>query len=180
MYKIQKGIIPRIASFAGLFFHLVAVVSSVIMVYQDTTESLIGQSWTTGELIWEIVFYVIFALFILYPIFLISGVLLLLFPEIRLVSEGIKYRSFIYRGVIKWEEVHSLIKLKNDIIVITIKRSFSLLRGLILFKLFGMIVGHDYPVLFLAPKLEEREEILAEIMKKSSAKSIKTKKDLYT
>ncbi len=171
MYKRQQGLLPFIFRFGGFAALLLSIVSFVIWF----PRALFHQNVPAN-------FDPIVVLLTDFPVCLIVGLLLFsVFPEIRLTSEGLKYRVVAIYGLIKWSEIESVEQIKSEVIRIAIKRDgFSFLNGLYLQRIVGWYMHHEYPLLLLSPGLEGRDELVQEILTHSNVKKIKLAGDVYT
>ncbi|WKZ50324.1 MAG: hypothetical protein QY329_12770 [Anaerolineales bacterium] len=172
MYKRQQGFLPFIFRFGGLAF----ISFSIIRFVEWFPRALLLQKVRNTD--------PILALLTDVPIFLIIGLLLLnVFPDIRLTSDGLKFRTgpIPLYFLIRWGEMESVVQMKHEIIRIAIKRSgFFIFNGLFFQGFIGLFLQHEYPLLLLSPGLDRRDEIVQEILTYSNVKKIKLVRDVYT
>lgn len=170
MYKKQRGLLPSIFNFGGLFAILCSIANFVVWFPQILPPQRITDNDTVGYLLTVPV------------VLLVTGLLLLsVFPEIRLTPEGLKYRVGPIHSLIKWSEIESVSQMKFDVIRIAIKRDgFVLFNGLLFQRFIGSYMRHEYPLLLLSNGLEKRDEIVQEILTHSNVKKVRLASDVYT
>ena len=174
MYNRQRGIFPRVATILGFVligyaaFVWVDVVSTKIV--QNRTIQII---YTSGDFFRDIIWSVLGSLFILFPFWFTGIFLLSIFPEVRMITDGIKYRPFLSPRLVYWNEIESLIQLKNKVVAVNFrKKGNCILNGTCFHRLHSMLIQGDDFMLFLAPGLEHRDEILKKIMEMSNVELI--------
>ena len=87
------------------------------------------------------------------------------FPSIRFEENGIIYKFLFLGGLIHWNEIQTVARVKRptECLAIVISRPFALLRGLWFSTLYGRIVGVGKPVILLSMNWEDRDEFLQKI-----------------
>jgi hypothetical protein len=112
---------------------------------------------------------------------LVIGILFAgLFPEIRIMDNGLKYRVIFFKGLITWNEIEEVILFPSGYAALIISRKgFFLFNGLYFNKLYGHIIRHEQPVLFLSSRLENLKEVLQIIGNKSNAKIIQRSEKVW-
>jgi hypothetical protein len=98
-----------------------------------------------------------------------------MFPSVRVVRDGIKYHSIGWlKGITKWNEVEELLLFEDGYIAIAFERpGLFLINGTYFNKLYGILIRHELPVLYLSPNTSNREEILTAICQHSQLKSLR-------
>ena len=173
MYKRQQGILPFIFYLGGLIFLSLSIINIIVWF----PRALFHQNVPAN-------FDPIVVLLTDFPVLLIAALLLLnIFPEIRLTPEGLKYHVGplpIY-GLVQWSEIDSVAQVRFEIIRIAIKRDgISLLNGLLFQRIIGWYMRHEFPLLFLSPGLQGRDEILHQILLHNNAKKVRLAGDVYS
>jgi hypothetical protein len=171
MYKKQQGVLPFLFKFGGLVFILLSIITFIVWFPRALFQQNVPANFDpVAVLLSE------------FPIKLITGLLLLsIFPEIRLTPDGLKYRTGAIYGLIKWGEIESVTQKKLGVISIAINRDgFFLFNGLLFQRIVGWYMRHEYPLLLLSSGLENRHEIVQEILARSNVKKVKYTGDLYT
>lgn len=101
MYSRQKGLLPVIISVGGFLLFAILTLSTYL-----TTFLLIGEPNPLKAAVKPLVL-IAFGM----PIALVSLVIANLFPAIRIVKEGIRYRYIsLFVGIVKWENVEEIVK----------------------------------------------------------------------
>lgn len=172
MYKSQRGLLPGVIRLLGLIILLCMFILDIQILVMGDRDNI-----STGFSIPSILLGL---LGVTAPLLILAGMCLCMFPGIRLIPEGIKYSCLFTTGLIKWSEVGDLVRLKRGTVLIVINRSGStLFNGLYFQSLYNLFVGHEHPVIFLLPSLDQRDTILSEIMRNSAVKGIKDRDDPY-
>lgn len=181
MYKVQRGALPFIASLFGAFLLVLGMFVSLNFAIPDVMGYVSQRPFSAANLAVDILANVITMLFMLSPLWFIGAFLVSLFPEIRLVENGVKYRVLVFTGILKWREIDHVIRLRNDYVAVTINRKgLYFLNGLYFNRLQGIFIRHEQPVLLLAPGLEDREALLQEIVGRIRNGVISEASSLYT
>lgn len=169
MYAKPKGLLPSLVALVGLLIPMIAIILYLPVggkIINSMTYSLVD---TTGSLVFT-------AIILFFPFFF--GILFSsMFPEIKIVKQGISYRFWqFFDGIIKWEEIEAVI-VQKDVVVITISRpGIPLFNGLYFNKLHGLILKKMVPVLLVSLDISARDELLQVIGHNSSC-PIKQRKD---
>jgi len=171
MYKIQKGILPSILRIVGavliLYSMLIFFKVMVWPIWQGNQSSIFEQM-------------IIFSTTSI-PFFVFGFLLISVFPEVRLSQEGLRYRVLLFYGMVRWNEFYNLVEMKNGVILLSVNRKgLFFFNGLLVQRFIGYILRHEYPVILLAPGLEQRERMLEEIMANSPAKNLRKANDPYS
>jgi len=166
MYSRQRGILPILVFTLGLALLVFAALISIKFGSENILNTMGQRTLSISDLLFEILFNVIAAMFLLFPFWFFGSFLLLTFPEIKILPIGLKYKSIIFSGLIKWSEIGSLVALPYDLIGVVInRRGFYFLNGLYFNKFYALIFRYQDPILLFAPGLENREYIISEIRK---------------
>jgi hypothetical protein len=173
MYKIQKGFLPL----ALLIIGMITIMYSLIVIFALLAKPIIfGKLELPSDFEQRVLFYLVAFPLLTFGLYLIS-----IFPWIRLSKVGLKYRGLLFNGTVKWAEIDNLVELKGRIILLSIApKRFFLLKGLLFQRFTGMLLGYEHPVILLSPGLQQREQILKEIMANSPAKEIRKTSDPYS
>lgn len=168
MYLRQRGLVPVLASSVGLLTFLAFIGLEAVGVMRLIVQA---SEFAPHEIVVRLVRVVGLGL----PFLLVGMLFAGLFPEIRIVKDGIKYRFLTFvKGTIRWEEIEEVIEFSSGYIALAISRKgLYLLNGLYLNRLYGQIIRHEQPVLFLAPQTEDKQQVLAAIKSKSKARFIR-------
>jgi len=173
MYTVQKGILPTITgitSFILPFWILGLDVDYVLRNINTRIPEMMGD--TTKPLWLLIVMFFFFTLF--FPV-LFSMILASIFPTIEVRKDGINFAFLGFFGAkVKWEEIDSLVYYPNNYILLRIdKRGFPLLNGLYFNQLQAGPVKSQLPILIFSPGLQNRDEIVSEIIEKASPRIVR-------
>jgi hypothetical protein len=171
MYYRQKGLIPLSTSFLGITIAVYSLLTSIVETFKN-----LQLSSTMVDIIASLVAAcIVLAIPIWASLFLI-----LMFPAIKIMEDGLKYSSLgIITGTIKWNEIENLRGFDNGFIAIGIRRKgFFLFNGLYFNKIYALLIGHESPVLFLSSKTENLKGIVNAIQNHSEAKTIKQRNAL--
>ena len=166
MYNQQKGFLPLTTELLGLTI----LGYSYYVVFLEALSKLVS-NYTLIDIAATIVATVVVLLF---PTWF--GLLLVkMFPSIRVVSSGIKYRTLGFiKGIIEWAEIEDRLFFENGFIAIAFqRRGFFLLNGTYFNRLYGILIRRQYAMLFLSPGTTNRDEILLAIHNSSKAKKLK-------
>ena len=181
MYKRQNGVLPLTASVAGTVLLLIGILVSLNFGIPYFGEHALQQPFSLLRLLILLVVIATTMLFFLSPLWYIGAVLVTLFPKVWLVERGVKYRVIVFTGLLKWDEVDHIIRLRNDYVALAInRRGFALFNGLYFNRVHALFIGHEQPVLLLAPGLKDRERLLQEVASRIRAAVISRVDDLYT
>jgi hypothetical protein len=166
MYTQQSDFLPLATKLIGI-----AILVSSICV---TLIEVIFKLLSIKEPIDIVITFVAALIVALIPIW-IGLFLTKMFPSVRVVSDGIKYMSLSFiKRTIKWNEIEDVLLFENGYIAITFQsRGSFILNGTYFNKLYGMIIRHEYPSLFLSPGTTGRDEILTAIYSNSNVKKLK-------
>lgn len=171
MFKTQKGAFPissKIIGLSAILFSMFITSRFVLELFRQTEKH-------------SLLIALFFLSSIVAPFFIFGFLFLSIFPDVRLSSDGIRYRVWLAYGVVKWNEIENLVELNNGVIVISIQRKgFSVFRRLFFQRIVGYFIRHEYPVILLSRGLEQRESLLIEIMANCSVKQIRKMSDPYT
>lgn len=173
MYKRQQGLLPLLFHFGGLIFLSLSIINLIVWI----PRALFHQNVPAN-------FDPIVVLLTDFPVLVIAALLLLnVFPEIRLTPEGLKYHVWplpIF-GLIRWSEVESVVQVRFEFIRIAINRDgVSFFNGLLFQRIIGWYMRHEFPLIFLSPGLQSREEIVQEILRHSNVKKVRLASDVYS
>ncbi|SRR6266508_1955651 len=173
MYKIQKGILPVTLLIVGM----ITILYSMIVLFLFSAKLIfLGKFELPSDFEQQISFYLPAI-----PLLVLGLYLTTVFPWIRLSQEGLRYRGLFFNGTVRWAEFNNIVELKNGIILLSISRKgFFPFRGLIFQRFTGILLRYEYPAILLAPGLEQREQVLAEIMAKSPVKEVRKVRDPYS
>jgi hypothetical protein len=172
MYKRQKGLFPIASTVLGML-----ILFGIFIFGLDFFINLLKEE--TQITTFTVITALLYVFLILFPFSLIAGFLVSLFPEIRLTSQGVRYRWGLIYDTIKWDEIENLVELKNRTVLLSIRRKGISLLRLYYQRIVGYYLKHEYPVLLLSPGLEQREMILSEIVKNSPVKDVRKVDDPY-
>jgi len=166
MYNQQNGFFPLVTKLLGLAI----LVSSFFVTLLQVIAKLL-----TSHTPIDIVITLLAALVVLLVPLWFGLLLVKMFPSIRVVTDGIKYMSLGFiKKTIKWGEIEDTLLFENGYIAIAFQsRGLFLLNGTYFNKLYGMLIRHEFPVLFLSPSTANRDEILAAIHQNSNVKGLK-------
>jgi hypothetical protein len=173
MYKIQKGFLPITLLIIGM----TTVIYSLIVIFILLAKPVIfGIFQLPSDFEQRVLFYIIS-----FPLFIFGLYLTSIFPWIRLSQAGIKYRGLFINRTVRWAEIDNLVEVKGGIILLAINPKGSLLlKGLLFQRFTGILLGCNCPVVLMAPGLEQREQIINEVIANSSIKEIRKTNDPYS
>jgi hypothetical protein len=181
MFKKQRGVIPYLTFIIATIVLVFAALVSLNFAIPDIIDHAMRRPFSAVDLVFEALINLVTALFLLSPLWFVGGFLASLFPELRLVDEGVKCRSIVFTGIIKWSEIDHMIRLPNAYVALTIhRRGVSFMNGLYFNRVQGMIIRHERPVLLIAPGLDDHDALLGEIRSRSRAAASSHPGDLYT
>jgi hypothetical protein len=165
-YKIQRGVLP----YALLFIGMITIMYSGTVLFLLLAKPIILRTLELPNDFKQRILFYLSAI----PLFVFGFYLTSIFPRIKLTRGGLKYRSILFYGQLRWNEIDNLFEMKNGTILISINpKRFFLFKGLLFQRLTGVFLGHKYPVLLLAPGLEQRDQIVEEIMTNSLVKKVR-------
>jgi len=167
MYSYQKGILPLLTTFIGIFIPSVFFIYALKTLLPLYAKSINEQPLNvvienTISLIIGLALY--WALPFFFGVFF-SGI----FPAIRITEKGVSfiYLGGLFRGLILWNEIEKLRDLPYEYLALTINRSgFSLFNGLYMNSLYGRLIRAYKPVILLSPNLINRTSITEKIVNK--------------
>jgi hypothetical protein len=169
MYSRQQGCLPMLTAFCG--FALVAyyflMLVYAIVLYWTRTASI-----SFERLVESIVAVGTMALLLI--VFFLTGLFFAgMFPDIKIVREGIKFRYLhFFKGLILWEEVEGVIEVirpRGGMAFVISRKGPNFINGLYFNSLYGIMNRHDKPLLLISSGLEKRGEILREVRQRTSA-----------
>jgi hypothetical protein len=167
MFKTQKGVLPRTLVIIGM----VAIMFSgfILFLLSPEPRPLILRTFELPDFKQRFLLYLSAVLLFFLGLYLTS-----IYPRVLLTRGGLRYLGFIlYYGQLRWNEIDELYELKNGTILISINpRRFFLFRGMLFQRLTGFLLGHEKPVLLLAPGLYQRDRVIEEIMANSHVKKV--------
>ena len=161
MYTKPKGLLPNITALVGFL-----IPGSAIVMYLPVSAKIFGLDGgsfldKTGGLI--------FTMIILFFPFFFGVLLSSMFPEIKIEKQGIAYRYWQFLGgMIKWEEIDSVIVEKGFSIIVISRPGIPLFNGLYFNKLHGRIFKVNFPVLLASIGITAQDELIQTIDKNSS------------
>ena len=173
MYSIQKGFIPSIIGIISIvlpLWVLISVSKYIIENIDTRIPEIMGES---TKPIWLII-VMLFLLSMLFPVYF--GLLFAsIFPNVELRRDGINFRYWgVFGSKVKWGEIDSLVYYSNGYVVLRIdKRGLSIFNGLYFNDLQGKVLKSQLPILVFSPGLETREEIINEILNKSTPRIVR-------
>jgi hypothetical protein len=159
-YK-QKGWIPGLITGLGMFLHAVFILGSMYFIIPEIVGYFQGQTMLDAIILSTCYFMWMIAIVCSVP--LIAGALFVnAFPEIRCSEKGLETRVYkIFITTFPWEELNEIIEAPHNIKAVVIKRrGLNLVNGLYSNQIYGHNVKSKFPVLLLAPGLENRDEII--------------------
>lgn len=175
MYHTQKGLLPILA---GLLSYVLPI--SVLLLLLDYVmkniytriPDLIGNS---TKPIWLVV-AMLFITMMVFPVFF-GMMLASIFPSVEIRRDGLSFKYWEFFGCkVKWNEIDSLAYYPNGNIILRVdKRGLPLFNGLYFNELFAKRARSQLPIIILSPGLERRDEVIAEILAKSSPRIIQKK-----
>jgi hypothetical protein len=158
MFIRQKGFIPAI-------YKIISISFLVFTFFNIVNFWVIAKDFVPGvqERLILIIPILLFSLMFGWISMLFMG----MYPDLFLSEEGIYYKWFIFRGLIRWNEINQVISLnkwwltKNTMGLIIIRDGYSFLnrRGLWFFSYYARFLNIDFPIIFISPKGEYRNKI---------------------
>jgi hypothetical protein len=166
MYNRQNGLLPFTGRLLGVG---ILTYASAIILFEAIANLITNHSPI------DIVATLIAAVVMLFFPLWIGLFLVKMFPSIRVIANGIKYSSASFmNGNITWNEIEELLLFENGYMAIAFQRpGFFLINGAYFYKLYGILIGHEANILFLAPKVSNKEEILEAIYQDTLIKDAK-------
>jgi hypothetical protein len=166
MYSLQKGLLPFLTRLFGV---AILVYPTAIVLFEAIANLIKNHA-----LIDFAATFIAAIVVLLFPVWV--GLLLLkMFPSIRVTPNGIKYSSAGFlKGTTTWNEIEELLLFDNGYMAIAFQKpGFFLINGAYFYKLYGLLVRHQSNILFLSPKISNKEEILESIFQNTQIKVAK-------
>jgi hypothetical protein len=172
MYSVQKGFVPLITGVVSVILPLWVLILDTNYVFENINTRIPELMGDSTKPLWSVVVMVYFFT-MLFPV--IIGLLLAsIFPNIEIRRDGLSFKYWGFWGSkVKWNEIDSLVYYPNGYIVMRLdKRGLSIFNGLYFNDLQGKVLKSQLPILVLSPGLENREEMVAEILTKCSPRIV--------
>lgn len=165
MYNRQKGL-PLLISLAGLIITIFSIAIALGWSVEVVNNIKQDRAALSDTLPYAIVW--------IFPYFM-GRFILGLFPSVQNLPTGIRIdKGLGFAKTILWDEIENIIERKNETIVLIINsKGLSAFNGLYFNEIYGRFLNIDKPIVLFSPSLENREEILQEIINKSSIHHIK-------
>ncbi|KAF0107938.1 MAG: hypothetical protein FD146_1236 [Anaerolineaceae bacterium] len=167
-----KGLVPNLCRWVGtiwVWFSMLAGLVSLYRVWEwGSQRYIIPQIFIRAlPMVLEIGAVI---LTISLPGLILAG----LFPSIRIGDEGIGYRYLFMQGLVRWQEIETVAKIKwpTECLALVIARPFAILRRLWLPSLHGQLMGIGKPVVLLTMGWEHRDELLGKIQEQQKVSSV--------
>jgi len=156
-YKIQKGILPLTLLIVGM---LTIMYSMVPLFIFFAPSIFLNKLVFPADFNQKMLFYLTAP-----PLGILGFYLTSIFPWIKVGRQGIKIRGVYINHLVKWSEISNLVEIKNGTILVLVNRKSSpLFNGLLFQRFTGMVLGYKHPAILLSPGLEQRDEVLKEVM----------------
>lgn len=175
MYSVQKGFVPFITGIVSLILPLWVLILNTRFVFENINTRIPEIVGDSTKPLWSVVVMSYFFI-MLFPV--IIGLLLAsIFPNIEIRRDGLSFKYWGFWGTkVKWDEIDSLVYYPNGYVVMRLdKRGFPAFNGLYFNALQGKFVKSQLPILVLSPGLENREEMISEILTKCSPRIVRKK-----
>lgn len=155
MYSKQTGCLPQVTFFGGfviIAYMFMAAINGILVSIGDDQTPI----WITAIII------AVIAIPFLFPGLLLTS----MFPSIRIMDKGIKYKYLMSTGkIIVWDEIDEIVDvakpkiLKGTKAVVIRRKGYTLInrKGLFLQSYHGILIGSDLPVLLLSSSLGNLE-----------------------
>ena len=166
MYSRQNGLLPFLTKLLGV--GILVYPTAIVL-----TEA-IGNLISNHEPIDFAATFIAVIVILLIPVWV--GLLLVkMFPSIRVTPKGIKYSSANFmKGIITWNEIEEVLLFDNGYLAIAFRKpGFFLINGAYFYKLYGILIRHEANIVFLSPKISNKEEILDAIYQNTHIKTAK-------
>ena len=175
MYSVQRGVIPTIAGIISAILPVWPLILDLKYIFENINTRIPEIMGDSQKPIWLVVVGVVFFT-MFFPVFfgmLLAGI----FPAIKIQHDGIKFIYWLVLGsMVKWDEIESLVYYPNGYVVLRInKLGLPFFNGQYFNLLHARVIGSQLPILIFSPGLEKKEEIIGEILKKSSARVVHKK-----
>jgi len=172
MYSVQKGILPVITSIVSFALPIWVVILDLKYIFENINARIPQIMGDSTKPVWLVITMLLFFT-MFFPLFF--GLLLAsIFPVIEIRRDGLNFCYWTFFNCkVKWQEIDSLIYYQNGYIILRIdKRGLSIFNGLYFNSLQARFIRSQLPILVFSPGLENRNEIIKEILGKGTPRIV--------
>ena len=173
MKKISpKGTIPVLSRWLGSLWVLYFVLAGIYAIYLAWQNEVLPHH--PLEFVYKVFASIAGALLLVLP-FSLPGLLVAgLFPTIQIGKLGIRYSSLFLGGLVRWDEIQTVAKVKRptECLAVVFSRPFGILNGWWFSIMHGRLAGVGKPVLLISMNWEERDELLQMIRSYQNGSSV--------